>query len=80
MDGLPAFGLMGCGDGSVTFIEQYQITKNQALCEIPKGITSKPEQKGNLDVDQLSHVDHVTTNAHSSQVSPSCKFLKTTKL
>ena len=28
---------------------------------------SKPKQKGNRDVDQLSHVDHVTTNAHSSQ-------------
>ena len=28
---------------------------------------SKPKQKGNRDVDQLLHVDHVTTNAHSSQ-------------
>ena len=25
------------------------------------------KQQGNLDVDQMSHVDHVTTNAHSSQ-------------
>ena len=29
--------------------------------------TSKPKQEGNRDVDQLSHVDHVTTNARSSQ-------------
>ena len=29
--------------------------------------TSKPKQEGNRDVDQWSHVDHVTTNAHSSQ-------------
>ena len=29
--------------------------------------TSEPKQNGNRDVDQLSHVDHVTTNAHSSQ-------------
>ena len=29
--------------------------------------TSKPKQKGNRDVDQLSHVDHVTTNTQSSQ-------------
>ena len=29
--------------------------------------TSKPKQKGNRDSDQLSQVDHVTTNAHSSQ-------------
>ena len=28
---------------------------------------SKPKQKGKRDVDQLSHVDHVTTNANSSQ-------------
>ena len=28
---------------------------------------SKPKQKGNRNVGQLSHVDHVTTNAHSSQ-------------
>ena len=29
--------------------------------------THKPKQKGNRGVEQLSHVDHVTTNAHSSQ-------------
>ena len=29
--------------------------------------TSKPNPKGNRHVDQLSHVDHVITNAHSSQ-------------
>ena len=28
---------------------------------------SKPKQKGNRDVDQLSHVDYVSTNANSSQ-------------
>ena len=28
---------------------------------------SNPKQKGTRDVDQLSHVDYVTTNAHSSQ-------------
>ena len=28
---------------------------------------SKPKQKGNRDVDQLSHVDYATTNTHSSQ-------------
>ena len=28
---------------------------------------SNPKPKGNRDVDQLSHVDHVTTKAHSSQ-------------
>ena len=29
--------------------------------------TSRPKQKGNRDVDQLSHVDHGTTHAHSFQ-------------
>ena len=29
--------------------------------------TSEPKQKGNRDVDQLSHVDYVTTNANTSQ-------------
>ena len=28
---------------------------------------SKPKQKGNRDVNQLSHVDYVTTNANPSQ-------------
>ena len=29
--------------------------------------TTKPKQKTNRDVDQLSHVDDVPTNTHSSQ-------------
>ena len=62
---------MRCGDRSVTFIEQYQITKNLAagncLRDPERDRTSRPKQKGNRDVDQLSHVDHVTTHAHSSQ-------------
>ena len=61
---------MGCGDRSVTFIEQYQITKQQArscLRDPEMDRTSKHKPKENRDVDQWSHVDHVTTNAHSSQ-------------
>ena len=63
---------MGCGERSVTFIEQYQITKNQARNRKLSAWSRKeshiqPKQKGNRDVDQLSHVDYVTTNAHSSQ-------------
>ena len=43
IDGLPALGLVGRGDRSATFIEQYQITKKpspqqETVCEIPKGI------------------------------------------
>ena len=62
---------MRCGDRSVTFIEQYQITKNPAAGNCPRDHerdrTSRSKQKGNRDLDQLSHVDHVTTHAHSSQ-------------
>ena len=46
-------------DRSVMFIEQQ---------ETVRGITNpNPKQQGNRDVDQLSHVDYVTTNANSSQ-------------
>ena len=36
--------------------------------------TPKPKQQGIRDVEQLSYVDHVSTNAHSSQGSLSCNF------
>ena len=73
MDELLALGLVGCGDRSATFIEQYQITKKpspqqETVCEIPKVIADpNPNKKGNRAVDQWSHVDYVTTNAHSSE-------------
>ena len=40
---------------------------NSAAGNCSRNHKSKPNQKGNRDVDELSHVDHVTTNAHSSQ-------------
>ena len=40
---------------------------NPAAGNCPRNRKSNPEQKGNRDVDQSSHVDHVTTDAHSSQ-------------
>ena len=42
--------------------------------------TSKPKPKGNRDVDKLSHVDHVTTIAHSSQGESQLYMFKITKL
>ena len=56
MDGLLV--LVGCDDKSVT---------NPAAGNCSRNHKSKPKQKGTRDVDQLSHVDYVTTNAHSSQ-------------
>ena len=49
--------------GSFTFIEESRITNPWAS----RKLKSKSEQKGNRDVDQLSHVDYGTTNANSSQ-------------
>ena len=43
-------------------VPKHQPTPQQARRDTPK-----PKQKGNRDVDQLSPVDCVTTNAHSSQ-------------
>ena len=42
-------------------------TTNPAARNCSRNNKSNHKQKGNGDVDQLSHVDHVTTNAHSSQ-------------
>ena len=40
---------------------------NPAAGNCSRNHTSKPKHKGNRDVDQLSHVDYVTTNAYSSR-------------
>ena len=40
---------------------------HQAAGNCSQNHKSKPKQKGNRDVDQLSHVDYVTTNAIFSQ-------------
>ena len=40
---------------------------------------SKPKQKENRDVDQLSHVDHVITNSNSFKTCLSCTSLKAMK-
>ena len=46
---------------------QTKPTTGNCLRDPERDRTSKPIQKGDRDVEQLSHVDHVTTNAHSSQ-------------
>ena len=48
---------MGCGDRSVTLIEEYRITTHGTAGNCSRTHKSKPKQKGNRDVDQLSHVD-----------------------
>ena len=44
-----------------------RIPANPAAGNCSRNHKSKPKQKGNRDVDQLSHVDYVSTNANSSQ-------------
>ena len=62
----------GCCDRTVMVIEQDQIAphpkkKKPAARNCSRNNKSNSKQKGNWDVDQMSHVDHVTTHAHSSQ-------------
>ena len=57
--------IMGCGDRTVA---NHQPNQQQ---ETVRGITNPNSNKnGNGDVDQLSHVEYVTTNANSSQGEP----------
>ena len=67
MDGLLALDLW---ELVIEVLRSSSSTKpptNPAAGNCSRDHKSKPKQKGNRDVDQLSHVDYVTTNAHSSQ-------------
>ena len=72
MDGLVAIDLW---DAVTEVLRSSNSTKTpktkpsagSCLRDSERDRTSKPTQQGNRDVDQLSHVDHVTTNAHSSR-------------
>ena len=76
MDGLPALDLWDVGDWSVAFDKQHQNPQTpkpkpkagNCLRDPKRDRTSKPKQKGNRDVDQLSHVDHVPTTTLSSDI------------
>ena len=73
MDGLLALDLW---DVVIKVLRSWNSTKSlktkPAAGNCVREHQSKPKQMGNRDVDQLSRVDYVTTNAHSS--------LKMTKL
>ena len=67
MDGLLALDLW---DVVIEVLRSSNSTKtptNPATGTCSRNHKSKPKQRGNRDVDHLSHVDHVTTNANSSQ-------------
>ena len=67
MDGLPALDLWHV---TIKVLRSSKSTESQthpAAGHCSRNPKFKPKQNWNRDVDQLSHVDHVTTNANSCQ-------------
>ena len=67
MDGLPALDSWDVVVEVLCSSNSTGLPVNPAAGNCSRNHKSKPKQKGNRDVDQLSHVDHVSTNANSSQ-------------
>ena len=67
MDGLPALDSWDVVIEVLRSSNSTRIPAKIAAGNCLRNHKSKPKQKGNRDVEQLSHVDHVTTNANSSQ-------------
>ena len=67
MDGLPALDLWEVVIEVLRSSTSDPSSGNRCETGNRSRNTHKPKQKGNRGVEQLSHVDHVTTNAHSSQ-------------
>ena len=66
MDGLPALDLWDAEIEVLRSSNSTRIPANPAAGNCLRNHKSKPKQKGNRDVDQVSRVDHVTTSANSS--------------
>ena len=58
---------MGCVIEVLRSSNNTKTPTNPAAGNCSRNHKSKPKQKGNRDVDHLSQVDYVTTNANSSQ-------------
>ena len=67
MDGLSALDLWDVVLESVTFFEEYRVTNQHAAGNRLRTFNTRLKRSGNREVEQLSDVDHVTTNASSSQ-------------
>ena len=67
IDGLPALDLRDVVIEVLRSSKSTESPTHQAARNCSRNHKSKPKHKGNRDVDQLSHVDYVTTNANSSQ-------------
>ena len=79
MDGLPALDLWDVVIEELRTSKSTESPTHPAAGNCLRNHKSKPKQKGNRDVDRLSHVDYVTTNAHSTQASLSCTSSQITK-
>ena len=66
-DGIPALDLSDVVIEVLRSSNSIKPPTNPAAGNCSRNHKSNPKQKGNREVDQLSHVDYVTTNAHSSQ-------------
>ena len=67
MDGLLALDLWDVVIEVLRSSKSTDSPTHQAAGNCSRNRKSKPKHKGTHDVDQLSHVDYVTTNASSSQ-------------
>ena len=67
MDGLPALDLWDVVMEELRSSNSTKPPTNPAAGNCLRSQKSNPKTRGHRDVDQLSHVDHVTANAHSSQ-------------
>ena len=67
MDVLPALDLWDVVIEVLCSSNSTRLPANPAAGNCSRNHKSKPKQKGNRDVDRLSHVDYVSTNANSSQ-------------
>ena len=67
MDGLPALDLWNMLIEGLRTSKSTESQAHGAARNCSRNRKSKPKQRRSRDVDQLSHVDHVTINANSSQ-------------
>ena len=67
MDGLSALDLWDVVIKVLRSSKSTESPTHRAAGNCSRNHKAKPKQKGIRDVDQLSHVDYVTTNANSAQ-------------
>ena len=79
MDGLPALDLWNVVREVLRSSNNTESPNHGAAGNCSRNHPSKLKQKGNRDVDPLSHVDHVTTDEKPSQFGALRYILKIMK-